>query len=118
MSPKTLHQVAGTSELYLPLDSPCLVAESNVSQAHIHQQQTRTSLICADAHSMLASYIAAMSPYTNKIIAQKLLTMMLQSVARGKSFEQSSTCMLLTITRDHGSAYPAIEGQQYNELGG
>lgn len=97
VSPRTLHQVAGTNELYLPFDSPCWVAESNMSQAHIHKQQTRTSLICADALSMLAIYMVVMSLYTDKLIAQQLLTMMLQSVARGKSFEQSNTCLLLTI---------------------
>lgn len=86
MSPKTLHQVAGKSELYLPFDNPCWVAESDMSQAHVHQQQTRTSLICADAHSMLAIYMVAISLYTDKLIAQQLLTMMLQSVARGKFF--------------------------------
>lgn len=46
---------------------------------------------------MLAIYMVVMSLYTDKLIAQQLLTMMLQSVARGKSFEQSNTCLLLTI---------------------
>lgn len=53
VSSRALQQLAGTNELCLPLDNPCWVAESNVYQAHVYQQQARTSLVCVDEHSML-----------------------------------------------------------------
>ena len=81
----SLQQLAATNELCLSFDTPCWVVESDLNQARVYQQQTRTSLICADEHSMLAFYTKAIQLYTDGLIGQQLLTMMLQSVARGKT---------------------------------
>ncbi|CRG84159.1 hypothetical protein PISL3812_01482 [Talaromyces islandicus] len=82
MSTKALQHTAGTSNLYLHIDNLCWVVENNLDGAHVYQQRSRSSLACADTHT------------------QQLLTLMLQSVARG----------------DHGNRYPIIEGDRSNQL--
>lgn len=116
---ESLQQIARTRNLCFTSEDPCWVAESNLDRTHVYQQRSSSSLTCADAHGMLpAILLAAILPCTNRGIAQQLLILALQSVARGESVQVKQYLSAANyFAEDYGRPYPII-GHRYNELEG
>ena len=116
---ESLRQIARTSNLCFTSEDPCWIAESNLDRAHVYQQRSSSSLTCADAHGMLpAIHFTVILLCTDRDIAQQLLILVLQSVARGESVQVKQYLSIANYcVEDYGRPYPII-GHRYSELEG
>lgn len=119
VSSKLLQQIARTSNLCLTSENPCWIAESNLDRTHVYQQRSSSSLTCGDAHGTLpVIHFTAILLCTDMDIAQQLLILVLQSVARSEFVQVKKYLSVANYcTEDYGRPYPII-GHRYSELEG